>query len=63
MHSPGHRYVIIANWLLGREDAARAAAARMLALFPNARAQIRRYRDTAFREKLIGALLAAGIPE
>lgn len=62
-HSPCHRYVIIANWLLGREEAARAAAARMLALFPTARAQIRRYRDTAFREKLVGALVAAGIPE
>ncbi|WP_198374455.1 winged helix-turn-helix domain-containing protein [Neoroseomonas rubea] len=62
-HSPGHRYVIIANWLLGREDAGRAAAARMLALFPTARAHIRQYRDTAFREKLIGALVAAGIPE
>ncbi len=62
-HSPGHRYVIIANWLLGREDAARAAAARMLALFPTARTQIRRYRDDAFRAKLVGALVAAGIPE
>jgi TolB-like protein len=62
-HSPGHRYVIIANWLLGREDAACAAAARMLALFPAARAQIRLYRDTAFREKLIAALVGAGIPE
>ncbi|MBR0658713.1 winged helix-turn-helix domain-containing protein [Neoroseomonas oryzicola] len=61
-HSPGHRYVIIANWLLGREEEARAAAARMLALFPTARVQIRQYRDTAFREKLIGALVAAGIP-
>jgi TolB-like protein len=62
-HSPGHRYVIIANWLLGREDAARAAATRMLALFPGARAQIRRYRDDAFRRKLVDALVAAGIPE
>jgi TolB-like protein len=63
MHSPGHRHLIIANWLLGREDAARAAAARMRALFPTARAQIRRYRDDAFREKLVAALVAAGIPE
>lgn len=63
MHSPGHRYFIIANWLLGREDAARVAAARMLALFPAASAQIRPYRDTAFREKLVRALVAAGVPE
>ncbi|MGG5823554.1 hypothetical protein [Falsiroseomonas sp. HW251] len=62
-HAPGHRYVVVANWLLGRHDAARAAAARMLALFPASRAGIRRYRDNAFRERLINALIAAGIPE
>jgi adenylate cyclase len=61
-HSPGHRYLIIANWLLGREDAARAAAARLLTLFPNARNRMNRYRDNAFREKLVAALIAAGIP-
>ncbi|WP_207539641.1 winged helix-turn-helix domain-containing tetratricopeptide repeat protein [Sabulicella rubraurantiaca] len=62
-YAPGHRYLIIASWLLGREDAARAAATRMLALFPNARAQMRRYRDDSFRQKIVGALIAAGIPE
>ena len=67
-HSPGfhtwHRLFVAANWLLGREEAARAAVVAQLRLAPQARIPAATpFRDVEFVAVYHGALRAAGYPD
>ncbi len=66
LHAPSHRLLTAALWLAGREDDARAAAARYLAVQPGASAGIRLRQSSGsppvWRERFVQALVAAGVP-
>jgi adenylate cyclase len=66
-YGSSHRVVIGALVGLGRIDEARAAASRLLEVFPSytltLQKEINPWRDEAFAERYIEALRIAGIPE